>query len=80
MVTSIVAAGKTAGLIALEEIPHRLGEGHGNARFLVNEIAIPKIRLDPASARTNTVAFAVSATGAGCDGVYREVEARRADE
>jgi threonine aldolase len=53
-----------AGLIALEEMPHRLGEDHANARFLAGEIAkIPRIGLDPASVRTNIVVFDVSATG-----------------
>ena len=28
-----------AGLIALEEMPHRLGEDHANARFLASELA-----------------------------------------
>jgi threonine aldolase len=53
-----------AGLIALEEMPHRLGEDHANARFLAGEIArIPRIGLDPAAVRTNIVVFDVSATG-----------------
>ena len=37
-----------AGLIALEEMPHRLGEDHANARFLAGELAkLPGIQIDP---------------------------------
>ena len=53
-----------AGLIALEEMPHRLGEDHANARFLANALAkIPGIAIDPARVQTNIVIFDIGATG-----------------
>jgi threonine aldolase len=53
-----------AGLIALEEMPHRLGEDHANARFLAGELAkLPGIQIDPSRVQTNIVIFDVSATG-----------------
>ena len=53
-----------AGLIAIEEMPKRLGEDHANARFLATELAkLPGIRLDPAKVQTNIVVFDISATG-----------------
>jgi threonine aldolase len=52
-----------AGLIALEEMPKRLGEDHRNARFLAEELArIPGIRI-PHRVETNIVIFDVSGTG-----------------
>ena len=52
-----------AGLIALEEMPKRLGEDHGNARFLAEELGrIPGIRV-PHRVETNIVIFDVSGTG-----------------
>lgn len=53
-----------AGLIALEEMPHRLGEDHANARFLAGELAkLSELRLHPERVQTNIVVFDVSATG-----------------
>jgi threonine aldolase len=53
-----------AGLIALEEMPHRLGEDHANARFLAGELAkLPGIQIDPARVQTNIVIFDITATG-----------------
>lgn len=53
-----------AGLIALEEMPHRLGEDHANARYLANELSkIPGIAIDPARVQTNIVIFDISGTG-----------------
>jgi threonine aldolase len=53
-----------AGLIALEEMPHRLGEDHSNARFLAGELAkLPGIQIDPARVQTNIVIFDIAATG-----------------
>jgi threonine aldolase len=53
-----------AGLIALEEMPHRLGEDHANARFLADELAkLPGIQIDPARVQTNIVIFDVTSTG-----------------
>lgn len=54
-----------AGLIALEEMPKRLGEDHENARFLAEALrSIPGIRV-PHTVQTNIVIFDVS--GAGLD-------------
>jgi threonine aldolase len=52
-----------AGLVALEEMPHRLGEDHLNARFFAEEIK--KVRgLQMAGAvQTNILVFDISATG-----------------
>jgi threonine aldolase len=53
-----------AGLIALEEMPHRLGEDHANARYLAGELAkLPGIQIDPARVQTNIVIFDVTGTG-----------------
>jgi len=53
-----------AGLIALEEMPHRLGEDHANARFLAGELTkLPGIRIDPARVQTNIVIFDITGTG-----------------
>ena len=52
-----------AGLIALEQMPHRLGEDHANARFLAGELAkLPGIQIDPARVQTNIVIFDISGT------------------
>jgi threonine aldolase len=53
-----------AGLIALEEMPHRLGEDHANARFLACDLAkLPGIQIDPARVQTNIVIFDITGTG-----------------
>ncbi|HSM78882.1 MAG TPA: GntG family PLP-dependent aldolase [Bryobacteraceae bacterium] len=53
-----------AGLIALEEMPARLGEDHANAHFLAEELArTPGISIDPARVQTNIVIFDLEATG-----------------
>lgn len=53
-----------AGLIALEEMPKRLGEDHANARLLAGELAkLDGIQLDPRRVQTNIVIFDVSGTG-----------------
>jgi threonine aldolase len=52
-----------AGLIALEDMPHRLGEDHANARFLAGELAkLPGIQIDPTRVQTNIVIFDITAT------------------
>ena len=39
-----------AGLIALNEMPKRLGEDHANARFLAEKLAeLPEVEIDPRS-------------------------------
>ncbi len=53
-----------AGLIALEEMPHRLGEDHANARYLAGELAkLPGIQIDPSRVQTNIVIFDITGTG-----------------
>ena len=53
-----------AGLIALEEMPKRLGEDHANAQFLAHELSrIKGISIDPARVVTNIVIFDIAATG-----------------
>jgi len=53
-----------AGLIALEEMPQRLGEDHANARLLAEGLGqIPGIRVAPEKPATNIVIFDVSGTG-----------------
>jgi len=53
-----------AGPVALEEMPHRLGEDHANAKFLAAELAkIPKIQIDPSRVVTNIVVFDITRTG-----------------
>jgi len=53
-----------AGLIALEEMRHRLGEDHANARFLAGEFAkLPGLKIQIDRVQTNIVIFDVSATG-----------------
>jgi threonine aldolase len=54
-----------AGLIALEEMPKRLGEDHRNARFLADALSrIPGISVTH-RVETNIVIFDVSGTGLG---------------
>jgi threonine aldolase len=53
----VVAA---AGLIALEEMPKRLGDDHANARLLADAIArCDAAEIDPADVQTNIVIFAL---------------------
>ena len=53
-----------AGLVALEEMRHRLGEDHANARFLASELAkLPGLRVHLERVQTNIVVFDISGTG-----------------
>jgi threonine aldolase len=53
-----------ACLIALEEMPQRLGDDHANAKFLSEGLArIPGIQIAPENTATNIVVFDVSGTG-----------------
>jgi len=53
-----------AGLIALEDMPCRLGEDHANARFLASQLAeLDGIDLDLTRVQTNIVIFDISASG-----------------
>jgi threonine aldolase len=53
-----------AGLIALEEMPKRLGEDHANARFLAGELAkVGGLALQLDRVQTNIVVFDIAGTG-----------------
>jgi threonine aldolase len=66
-----------AGLIALEEMPHRLGEDHANARFLAGELAkLPGIQIDPARVQTNIVIFDVTGTGLATTAITAALKTR----
>jgi threonine aldolase len=66
-----------AGLIALQEMPHRLGEDHANARFLAAELAnLPGIQIDPARVQTNIVIFDITATGLATTELTAELKTR----
>lgn len=53
-----------AGMIALEEMPARLGEDHANAKFLAEEAAkLPGVSIDPSKVATNIVIFDIAGTG-----------------
>jgi threonine aldolase len=53
-----------AGLIALEEMPKRLGEDHANARFLAEALAeIEQVEIDLAGVQTNIVIFTLAGKG-----------------
>ncbi|HLG97718.1 MAG TPA: GntG family PLP-dependent aldolase [Bryobacteraceae bacterium] len=72
--TGVLAA---AGLIALEEMPNRLGEDHLNARFLAGEIAkIPGIQVDPKRVQTNIVIFDFKGTGVAIADLIGRLKAR----
>jgi threonine aldolase len=66
-----------AGLIALEEMPKRLGEDHANARFLAEGFKrIPGIDVDLATVETNIVIFDVSGTGLASGEISGRLKAR----
>jgi threonine aldolase len=53
-----------AGLIALEQMPARLGEDHANARFLAEELATMRgVAVDPSRVATNIVIFDIAGSG-----------------
>lgn len=53
-----------AGLLALEEMPKRLGEDHANAQYLARALSqIRGIAIDPAKVVTNIVIFDIAGTG-----------------
>jgi threonine aldolase len=57
-----------AGLVALEESPHRLHEDHANARLLAEGLAeLPGVLIDPERVQTNIVIFDVSGTRRAAD-------------
>jgi threonine aldolase len=66
-----------AGLIALEQMPQRLGEDHANARLLAEGFKqIPGIDVDPATVETNIVIFDVSGTGLAAAEISVRLKAR----
>jgi threonine aldolase len=66
-----------AGLIALEEMPQRLGEDHANARLLAEGFKqIPGIEVDPATVETNIVIFDVSGTGIAAGDISARLKGR----
>ena len=66
-----------AGLIALEEMPHRLGEDHANARFLAAELAkLPSLKLHLDRVQTNIVVFDASSTGLNAEQFTALLKAR----
>lgn len=66
-----------AGLIALEEMRHRLGEDHVNARFLAGEIMKSAgLRIQPDRVQTNIVIFDVSGTGLSASEFCDRLKAR----
>jgi threonine aldolase len=53
-----------AGLIALEEMPKRLGEDHANARLLAESVAkSPRVTIDLGAVQTNIVIFELKDKG-----------------
>jgi threonine aldolase len=53
-----------AGLIALEQMPARLGEDHRNARFMADLLGeIPSLDVEPQKVRTNILMAGVARTG-----------------
>ncbi len=66
-----------AGLIALEQMPRRLGEDHANARLLAEGLALaPGVSLNPAAVQTNIVVFDIGATGLGTAEFSARLKAR----
>ena len=66
-----------AGLIALDQMPQRLGEDHANARLLAEGFKqIPGIEIDPATVETNIVIFDVSGTGIAAGDISARLKAR----
>ena len=59
-----------AGLIALEKMPARLAEDHGNARLLAQELSeIPVLDVQPDQVRTNIVVVGIARTGFSSSGM-----------
>jgi len=66
-----------AGLVALEEMRHRLGEDHANARFFAGEVAkLPGLRIKLDRVQTNIVIFDVSSAGLGASEFCDRLKAR----
>ncbi len=66
-----------AGLIALEEMPRRLGEDHANAKYLASQLAaIPGVRLDATKVQTNIVIFEISGTSVTAPELAKKLKSR----
>ena len=66
-----------AGLVALEETPHRLHEDHCNAKFLTEGLArIPGVQVDPRKIVTNIVIFDVGGTGLSASEISSRLKQR----
>jgi threonine aldolase len=66
-----------AGLIALEESPHRLHQDHANARYLAERLSvIPGIAIDPNAVQTNILIFDISGLGVTTASFSRELKSR----
>jgi len=64
-----------AGLVAMEETPHRLYIDHENARGLAEGLAnLPGIEVDPEKVVTNIVIFDVAGTGKGQAEICAKIE------
>jgi threonine aldolase len=63
-----------AGLIALEQGPHKLAQDHANAKFLAEGLAqIDGIKIDPAKVQTNILICDISGTGLSSSDLSREL-------
>ena len=66
-----------AGLVALEEMPHRLGQDHSNARFLAAELAkLQGLQIHLDRVQTNIVVFDVSGTGLNASAFCERLKSR----
>ena len=66
-----------AGLIALEEMPARLGEDHANARFLAEGLAeLPGVSIDALNVATNIVIFDIAGSRVVPEKLTAEAKAR----
>jgi threonine aldolase len=66
-----------AGLIALEQMPARLGEDHANAKILAEGLAaLPGVAIDPAKVVTNIVIFDIGNSGIAPAALVEAAKAR----
>jgi threonine aldolase len=66
-----------AGLIALEEGPHKLSQDHANAKYLAKGLAaIPGIKIDPAKVQTNILICDIQGTGMSSADLSRRLAER----
>ena len=66
-----------AGLIALEQMPARLGEDHANAKSLAEGLAkLPRVSIDPSKVVTNIVIFDIARSGIAPQRLAEEAKTR----